>query len=462
LARGQTGEDWVSKEFGGVDLGDARLSRRLVELAQNLARNPECSLPRAMPDKASLKAAYRFFDNDGVEAQQLLASHLQETRARAGCYGTVLAIQDTSGLDYRTHYAAEGLGPTTADGGHGLLMHNTLIATPERLPLGVIYQRAWARERGKGGIRHQRRARSIQDKESRKWLHGLQASCQFAKDTGRRVVCVADREADVYDLFAAERPANVELLIRAAWNRRVHSAQQQLWPTLAASPALGRATVHLPRQGTTRRARTCELRVHACEVKLRPPKWRSAHNLKPVAIHALWAVETPAPKTGAIEWMLLSTMPISNLTQALELLDWYCARWTIEVWHKVLKSGCRIEALQLASADRLTRALAVYSVLAWRLLYATMLSRTSPEIPASVLLRPEEWQALYCAVHHTAKPCAEPPTLQQAVHWIARLGGFIGRKSDGEPGPKTIWYGFQALNQLTQMFLTMRPPPLGS
>jgi hypothetical protein len=415
-----------------------------------------------MPDKASLKAAYRFFDNDDIQAQQLLMQHVRQTQARAQGHGTVLAIQDTTTLDYRTHPQTEGLGPIS-DGGLGLLMHHTLVASPERLALGVIFQRAWARDPEQAGIKHRRHKRPIQDKESVKWLQGLEATNEFARDLGTRVVCVADREADVYDLFAAERLANVELLIRAAWNRRVDSPQQHLWPTVAASTPVGQAIVNLPRQGTTRPPRSCTLDLHACEVTLRPPKGRQAAGLAPIRIHALWAVERhPPPKADAVQWMLLSTIPIATLEQALESLDWYCARWTIEVWHKVLKSGCRIESLQLGSVARLMRALAVYSVLAWRLLYATMLSRTSPDVSASVLLEPEEWQALYCAVHRTPTPCSTPPSLRQAVHWIAQLGGFIGRKSDGEPGSQTLWQGLQALNQLTKMFLIMRPAPPGS
>lgn len=439
------------------------MGKRLIGLVSNLAQSPELSLPGSLPDKASLKAADRFFDNNDVEAQQLLVQHLKQTRDRARSHKTVLAIQDTSALDYHTHRATEGLGPTTTEGGWGLLMHNALVVSPERLPLGLIFQRAWARDPEQAGIKHRRRERPIQDKESAKWLQGLEATNEFARDMDTRVVCVADREADVYDLFAAQRAANVELLIRAAWNRRVEAPQQHLWPAVAANVPVGQAIVNLPRQGTTRAARCCTLDLHICEVTLRPPKWRNAERLAPIRIHALWAVEkNPPPKAAAVQWMLLSTLPIASLEQALERLDWYCARWTIEVWHKVLKSGCRIESLQLGSAARLMRALALYSVLAWRLLYATMLSRTAPDVPASALLEPEEWQALYCAVHRTSTPCSMPPTLRQAVHWIAQLGGFIGRKSDGEPGPQTMWQGLQALSQLTKMFLIMRPPPPGS
>lgn len=458
----QTGEDWVTEEFGGVQLGDQRLGKRLISLVENLAHNPQMSLPRALPDKASLKAAYRFFDNDDVEVQPLLEQHLRQAQVRARDHKTVLAIQDTSALDFHTHRATEGLGPTTTEGGWGLLTHNALVVSPERLALGVIFQRVWARDPQKVRIAHTRRERPIQNKESAKWLQGLQATNEFARDLDTQVVCVADREADIYDLFAADRLANVQLLIRAAWDRRVAGPQRHLWKAVEAGELVGQTVVNLPRQGK-RPARNCVLDLRVCEVTLRPPKWRSAERLARIGIHVLWAVERhPAPQVEPVQWMLLSTLPVTNLEQALERLDWYCARWSIEVWHKVLKSGCRIESLQLGSATRLMRALAIYSVLAWRLMYATMLARATPELSAGMLLEPEEWQALYCAVHHTATPCSEPPTVRQAIRWIAQLGGFLGRKSDGEPGPQTIWQGLQALTQLTKMYCIMRPPPPGS
>ena len=167
--------------------------------------------------------------------------------------------------------------------------------------------------------------------------------------------------------------------------------------------------------------------------------------------------EVSAPKgAAAIEWLLLTTVPAPGIEDAIERVHWYTCRWTIEVWHRVLKTGCRIESRQLETADRLAVALTLYSIIAWRVLYATMLARTAPDLPCTVVLRKEEWQALYCNVKRVSEPTADPPSLQEAVLWIAKLGGFLARKSDGDPGPQVLWRGFQHLPYITDMFLIMR------
>jgi hypothetical protein len=160
-----------------------------------------------------------------------------------------------------------------------------------------------------------------------------------------------------------------------------------------------------------------------------------------------------------LEWLLLTTCAVQTPEDAIERMTWYACRWGIEVWHKGLKSGCRLEARQLETAERLRRWLAVYSVLAWRILYATLLSRALPDVPCTALLEPEEWQALYCAIHVTSTPPTTPPPRRQAVHWIGRLGGFLARRADGEPGVTVLWRGFQHLTDLTLMYRIMRPPP---
>ena len=160
-----------------------------------------------------------------------------------------------------------------------------------------------------------------------------------------------------------------------------------------------------------------------------------------------------------MEWLLLTTCAVHTTTDALERVDWYACRWGIEIWHKILKSGCRIEARQLETAERLQRCLPLYSVIAWRIFYATMLSRAVPAAPCTVLLDLEEWQALYCTIHRTPTPPGTPPSLRQAVHWIAHLGGFLARRGDGEPGVMALWKGFQHLTDLTTMYCIMRPLP---
>ena len=194
-------------------------------------------------------------------------------------------------------------------------------------------------------------------------------------------------------------------------------------------------------------------------VTLRPPRHRRAEKLPAVTVWAVYVVEAHPP-TGRepLEWLLLTTCAVPTVETAVERVEWYGVRFGIEVWHKVLKSGCRIETRQLESAERLQRCLPLYSVIAWRILYATLLSRTLPELPCTVLLALEEWQALYCAIHHTSTPPATPPSLRQAVRWIARLGGFLERRGDGEPGVTVLWKGFQHLADLTTMYCIMRPP----
>jgi hypothetical protein len=177
----------------------------------------------------------------------------------------------------------------------------------------------------------------------------------------------------------------------------------------------------------------------------------------------VWAVLAVEPHPPAdvepVEWLLLTTAPVAAMADALERLDWYECRWGVEVWHKVLKSGCQIEARQLETAERLRRCLALYSVIAWRILYGTMLARVVPDAPCTALLEADEWQALYCAIHRTPRPPAQPPSLRMAVRWTAQLGGFLGRTGDGEPGVTVVWRGFQHLVDLTTMYRIMRPPP---
>ena len=217
----------------------------------------------------------------------------------------------------------------------------------------------------------------------------------------------------------------------------------------------------MPRHGE-QPARTAVLTLRFGAVELCPPGHRRAERLPAVTVWAVHVVEEyPPAGVEPLEWLLLTTCAVLR-GHAQERVEWYACRFGIEVWHKVLKSGCRIEARQLESAARLQRCLTLFSVIAWRIVYATMLSRTLPELPCTVLLALEEWQALYCATHHTATPPATPPTLHEAVQWIARLGGFLGRPGDGEPGVTVLWRGFQHLADLTRMYSLLRSPPLSA
>lgn len=453
-----TDTNWAVHEFADADLGDERRTTRLVELASALGQHPTAALPEACGTGSMLKAAYRFFHNDGIAPQDILHSHVEATYTRLGAVPVVLAVQDTTEINWTRHPATQGLGPLGHTTCHGLLVHTTLAITPERVPLGLLAQQVWARDPADVGKRARRKHLPISQKESQKWLHSLDA-VYTAHDCcpTTRLVSVGDREADVYDVLAAPRPAGVDLLIRAAWDRCVQGAERYVWATVTAQPVGAHLQLKVPRRGP-QVARDATLALRFCTLMLRPPRHRQREGLPVVTLWAVQVqeVEPPADVTP-IEWLLLTTVAVDTVDNATQCVQWYSCRWGIEVWHRILKSGCRIEARQLASGERLQRCLTLYSVIAWRIFYATMLARAVPDMPCSVLLDLDEWQALYCAIHQCPTPPEEPPSLAQAVHWIAQLGGFVGRRRRDQPGTETLWRGFQHLMDLTKMYRIMRP-----
>ena len=441
---------WAENEFKNADLGDKRRTERLIDMAETFAQNPQASFPEACRDNAQLKAAYRFFDNEQISAEAILDSHTDATISRLSEEAVILAPQDTSLLDWTDHPSTTGLGPLASEHQQGLLAHSTLALTEERVALGVLDQQVWARDSETYG--KQDPNRPIEEKESYKWLKSLDAVNQIAqKVPGTHFISIGDREADVYDLFIRNREKNLDLLVRASWDRRVEHPQRYLWTAAKIAPVVGKAEVKV-NQSQTQEARMASLTVRSATVIVRRPRKRSK-KWPNVTLTLVYAVEeNPPAGSEPLEWLLLTTMKLENGYEAIKCLDWYAARWSIEVWHRVLKSGCKIEERQLQCAERLKRALSVYSVVAWRILYATMLGRECPNLACDVLLESTEWQALYCATFKTKVLPERIPTLVEAVSWIAGLGGFLGRKSDGLPGPTALWRGFRRLADLTFMY----------
>ena len=452
--------NWAVTEFSEAELGDIRRTTRLVELAHVLAQHPTATLPEACGDDAMRKAAYRFFANDAIEPQDVLLSHIEATYGRLATVPVVLAVQDTTEVDWTAHPATKGLGPLGHPACQGLLVHSTLAFTPERVPLGLVAQQVWARDPDDVGKRARRKQLPISPKESQKWLTSLEAVVSAHAECPQTCfVSMGDREADVYDLLAASRPAGVELLIRASWDRCVSAPQRYVWATVEAQPIVAQLRLQVPRRGA-QPAREATLSVRFCPLTLSPPRHRQAEGLPEVVLWAVQVREVEPPAEGQpIEWLLLTTVAVDSVEDARERVQWYACRWGIEVWHRILKSGCHIEARQLATDERLERCLTLYSVIAWRVFYAVMLARAVPEISCDVLLAIEEWQALYCAIHHCPIPPARPPSLGEAVRWIAQLGGFVGRRRRDQPGAETLWRGLQHLTDLTKMYRIMRPAP---
>jgi hypothetical protein len=335
-------------------------------------------------------------------------------------------------------------------------VHSTEVMTPEGVPLGLLQQHVWARD---WPILEEPRPRSmpIEEKESFKWVLSFEA----VNEAGRHcpeslLLSLGDAESDIYELFVQEREPNVHLLVRAARNRCLSEEQGHLWEALQAQRVAAHAEVLVARRDK-QPSRTAKLSVRFRKVSLRRPQSRPGP--KSVTLWAVLAVEEhpPVGVDEPIEWLLLGTLPVKSANDALQRLQWYSKRFGIEILHKVIKSGCKLEQRQFETAERIKRCLTLYSVIAWRILYMTLLGRALPDAPCSVLLERDEWEALFCVVHNTPTPPFEPPSIGEAVLSIARLGGFLARKGDGHPGVTVLWRGLQHLMDITMTYRVFRP-----
>jgi hypothetical protein len=449
---------WVDNELHDVQLGDARRSARLRQIVHALAAQPEVSVPMACGSWAATKGVYRFWASPRVSATAIRAAHRRRTVERTLLHRTVLVVQDTTTLDFSTHQATHGLGPLSGpDLANlcGLYLHSSLCVSPDGVPLGLIDQHMWARDRARWGQGHRAKERATVDKESQRWLTGA-AMAFHTLPTSSRVVMVADREADIFDLFALPRRPGAELLVRAVQNRRVDHATGRVWAAIRSMSVQGRHTVAV-RRNKQHPPRQAQVTLRWATLHVRPPKARPLAAQGPALPLQFILVEedAPPPDAPAICWLLVTTLPIVTLSDTIQYVQWYTYRWLIERYHYVLKSGCKIEQLQLASADRLERAVATYSIVAWRLLWLTYIARCHPKTPAHTLFDPNEWRAVRTLLHQSTR-AARSITISTAVHAIARLGGFLARHSDGEPGVKTLWRGLRRLSIETAQ---QRDPP---
>jgi len=452
---------WVEAELGKVALGDKRLEWRTLDSAAKLAARPTMSINQACDDSADTKATYRLFANEKTTHAKLLSPHQERTQERMAGYKRCLAIQDTTFLNYSHHPSKEGMGPigTKQQKLSGLVMHSTLVTNLDGLPLGVLSEQIWSRDESSKQLSPQeRRKLAIEEKESNKWLLALR-EIEKRKPEQTQLISVGDSEADIFELFDCARDLETDLLIRAAQDRSVCEPEVgRLWATLEAQPIAGEQDVHVPKR-KEQPARNTTVSIRYLSLSLQAPQHLRA-TMGPVALYGILVQEVDPPTTvdDPLCWLLLTTVPVTCFDDAVERIRWYCLRWQIEIFHKILKSGCRIEAVQLASDDRLKPLIALYSIIAWRLFWATCLMRSQPDAPATTMLAPHELQALYHFHHRRPLPVHEMPTVEQATRWIAQLGGFLNRKGDGHPGVTVLWRGWQRLADIADAFLAFLPP----
>lgn len=447
--------DWAEEEFGRADLGDKRLTKRLVSVARDFYARPQGTVPQACQTRSKTKAAYRFFEHPEITMEKVLESHRESTLNRIGGESVVLAVQDTTTLNYTAHPATENLGPIGYQlaKGIGLILHDTMAFNTEGTPLGLLDVQCWARDEKDFGKKKRRHKLPIEEKESYKWLVSFNKAAEAQRKLPKTtVVSVGDRESDIYELFelALREDGGPKLLVRASNNRCLREGQPHLWEQVLGEEVAGIQEVLVPRRGN-QPSRTAKLEVRFAKVGLKAPSRKQS--LGDIDLYAILAQETNPPDgTKALEWMLLTTCEVASFAQAVEKLKWYALRWGIEVYHRTLKSGCKIEERQLGHADRIETCLAIDMVVAWRIYHLTKLGREIPDVPCTVFFEDLEWKALCAYVNQNPTPPANPPTLGEAMRMVASLGGFLGRKCDGNPGTKSLWIGLQRLDDMAAMW----------
>jgi hypothetical protein len=456
-------QEWLAYELSQVSLGDKRLNWRLIDTASKLAAHTTGSINRACQDWADSKASYRLFGNKKTTAEKILLPHIARTKERIAGQERVLAIQDTSYLDYSHHPTKQGLGPigTSKQAAlRGLVMHTSLVTTTKGLPLGLVSQEIWSRdETVKQMSPDERRKVPIEDKESNKWLTALTNTVE-AMPAGPQLITVGDSEADIFELFNhAVNTLQTDLLVRAAQDRSVCEPEvDRLWTTLAKRNIAGHLKVQVPKSQKQPK-REAIVSVQFAKITLKAPRHLRSR-MANIPLYAVLVQELNPPTAAeALCWLLLTTVPVLSFEDALERIQWYRQRWQIEVYHKVLKSGCHVEKSQLASAEHLLPFIALLSIIAWRLFWLTHISRHQPDAPCTTVLADHEWRALYAFTHKSNLFPDQTPSVADVTLWLAKLGGFLARRHDGQPGVTVIWRGWRRLVDIASSWLIFHPQP---
>ena len=466
---------WITNELTTASLDDKRLNERFADVLEDFCNSPNASIPAALGGRAELKAAYRFFDNEKVTPEKLLAPHFDATARRCQEQKIVLFPQDTTELNFtRPEQQVEGAGPIYISSQYGAFLHLNEAFTEDGTPLGALGAKLWAREKpdadtpklSKAARERKRRATPIEAKESFRWLEGFRAVQAFAKTApDTQCISLCDSEGDIYDLLAEERTTdNFHWIIRACHDRVVLDEHDDTCRTLrdfmfglpvlftndiTARGRKQRVPVNLRSRSKSRDARQTTVAVRADTVLIQVPD-KSKHAVRSVKVNVVFVREESPPQgEEAIEWMLLTTLSISTLDDVRQVIKYYTVRWMIEIFFRTLKSGCRIEERRFETLPRMLACTAIYIIVAWRTLYVCRLGRSCPEMDCDVIFDSAEWQSVWSVTHRGKELPSRAPPLQEMVRLIAQLGGYVDRPNRRDPpGVETVWKGLQRMNDL--------------
>lgn len=451
-------KSWIKEEFVGCEFSDKRLKSRFLQIVSQLAGKVGESLPTACRDWANVKAAYRFFSNPNLSEVEILAGHFQSTKERfQATDGPILVLHDTTEITYKRAQPAE-IGFTRKCANRkglfdqeikramcGILMHSSLVLTPEGLPLGFSAKRFWSRDQFKEAKALYRRKNAtripIEQKESYRWIENLKESNSLLESPGR-LVHVGDRESDIYEFFHAAIVAESSFLVRIKVDRRTEVEATTINEVMGEAKKRGEYKISYRDKDGEEVEANLEVKFESLTIK--PPFGPKSKEYPDCPITVIFAKEIRGTKEGGelIDWKLMTNLPIKSLADAIEKLRWYALRWKIEVFFKILKSGCKVEESKLRTADGLCRLISIYSILSWRIFWMTMMNREAKQVSPKVALTNDEIKILD---HLKPDRNKAPRALSNYIVKIAKLGGYLARNSDPPPGNKVIWRGMEKL-----------------
>ena len=455
-------DEWIDNEVVGCEFPDVRHGKRLRQLLEQLSSRVGAATPWACQDWANTKAAYRFFGNERISEDNILAGHFSSTRQRFLASGDspVLILHDTTEFSFRHEDTAPiGIlkqlpisvgrpGPPRFHTSCGILMHSSLVITHDGLPLGLAAIKFWNRNKFHGANALKRRINPtrvpIEQKESIRWLDNLRQATDLLGDP-RRCVHIGDRESDIFELFCLAGELDTHFLVRTCVDRLAEDGATTVVAQMKESEVRGLHSLQVRNKQGAMTTAVLELRFR--KMVVRPPVSKQKHYSE-LVLTAIHATEIDDPKDrDRIEWKLLTNLPVRSCLDAIEKLEWYSQRWKIETFHKVLKSGCRAEEAKLRTAERLVNLIAILTILSWRIFWITMLNRTRPDVAPAEAFTDLDQYLLDELVPNKGSP-PSTPSLSHYIVKLARLGGYLARAHDPPPGNTVIWRGMSRLTDI--------------
>lgn len=453
----KSNKEWIDEEIINCKFKDERLEKRFHKILGQLADGLGESIPFGCQDWANTKAAYRFFSNERVSELEILRGHFDSTRDRfLATDGPILILHDTTEFSYQRG-DRQTLGKITTTPSYrapsrvhtvcGLLMHSSLVVTTKGLPLGLASIKYWTRKKFKGCNRLKKKVNPtrvpIEKKESIRWIENLKQSTSLLSEPGR-CIHIGDRESDIYELFCASQEMQTHFLVRSCVDRLAQDGTITIAEKMEEVPVKGLHRIQVKDKKGKISEALIEIKYH--RIRVLPPIGKQKQYPE-LILTVIFAQERGRPKDrDKIDWKLLTDLPVNSRPEAIEKLEWYALRWKIEIFHKILKSGCKAEESKLRTAERLVKLIAVFCILSWRIFWLTMLNRAEPDAPVILALTKTEISILDQIV--SEKNESKKKSISKYLIKLAKLGGYLGRANDSPPGNLVIWRGLARLTDI--------------